>query len=82
MTQEEVRNVIDAKAMEDLIVKLSNLGCDIFQKGFENGFNFGYKFAIDKVCKWLETNWEYSSQEISKKHQDWFIEMFKKAMEQ
>lgn len=78
MTQEEVRKFVDAKAMEDLIVKQSNLSCDIFQKGFENGFNFGCKFAIDKACEWLErhTPSNYTSNTIT------FVEQFKKAIEE
>ena len=52
------------------------------ERAFKKGAEWADRTMIDRACEWLETNLEYSSQEISKNHQDWFIEMFKKAMEQ
>ena len=53
MRREEVVNSLQYNAAKEALRRNANSADD-----FEDGAEYGYQFAIDKVCKWLETNWE------------------------
>jgi len=53
MRREEVINSLQYNAAKEALRRNANSADD-----FEDGAEYGYQFAIDKVCRWLETNWE------------------------
>lgn len=53
MRREEVVNSLQYNAAKEALRRNVNSADD-----FEDGAEYGYQFAIDKVYKWIETNWE------------------------
>ena len=53
MRREEVINSLQYNAAKEALRRNASSADD-----FEDGAEYGYQFAIDKVCKWIETNWE------------------------
>lgn len=53
MRREEIVSSLQYNAAREAIRRNANSADD-----FEDGAEYGYQFAIDKVYKWIETNWE------------------------
>lgn len=53
MRRDEVVNSLQYNAAKEALRRNANSADD-----FEDGAEYGYQFAIDKVYKWIETNWE------------------------
>ena len=51
--REEIVSSLQYNAAKEALRRNTNSADD-----FEDGAEYGYQFAIDKVCKWIETNWE------------------------
>lgn len=51
--REEVVNSLQYNAAKEALRRNANSADD-----FEDGAEYGYQFAIEKVCSWIETNWE------------------------
>lgn len=51
--REEIVSSLQYNAAKEALRRNVNSADD-----FEDGAEYGYQFAIDKVYKWIETNWE------------------------
>lgn len=53
MRREKIVSSLQYNAAKEALRRNANSADD-----FEDGAEYGYQFAIDKVCRWFETNWE------------------------
>jgi hypothetical protein len=84
MTRKEIENSLAYNASKQAVLYSQEFSNDDILQGevieaYELGADFGYNFAVDKVCEWLRKNYPRTPEQLEG-HIDWVINNFKKTI--